>query len=245
MDFNELYDKIKKGEISREDAKEKISFAYIETAGKSILDVNRDMRTGIPEIVYGEYKTLEQVVDIAENLLTRDPLVIISRFKENDKLNDILSKKYPVIKGDHIFVAGNLPKPVAPVLVISGGAADHPITEEVEITLKSIATEPLVFEDRGIAHPTRVLEALKEGISRQVKSIVVIAGMEGALATFVSSFVSLPVIGVPTSVGYGVNAKDSALTSMLSSCTPNLAVVNIDGGVRAAVIAGLIAKNSL
>jgi len=245
MDFNELFDKIKNGEISREDAREKISLAYIETAQKSILDVNRDMRTGIPEIVYGEYKTLDQVIDITVNLLTRDPIVIISRFKDNNKLHDILSKEYPTIKGDHILIAGKLPEPVAPVLVISGGAADHPVTEEVEITLKSIAIEPLVFEDRGIAHPTRVLEALKTGITKQVKSIVVIAGMEGALATFVSSFVSLPVIGVPTSIGYGVNAKDSALTSMLSSCTPNLAVVNIDGGVRAAVIAGLIAKNSL
>ncbi len=245
MDFDELFDKIKKGEISKEDAKEKVSFDFIETARKSILDVNRDMRTGIPEIVYGEYKTLEQVVDIAENLLSRDPLVVISRFRANDKLKDILSKNHKVLMGDHILVAGELPDPVAPVLVISGGAADHPITEEVEITLKSIGIEPLIYEDRGIAHPTRVLEALKAGISRQVKSIVVIAGMEGALATFVSSFVSLPVIGVPTSVGYGYNAKDSALISMLSSCTPNLAVVNIDGGVRAAVIAGLIAKNSL
>lgn len=243
MDFNELFDKIRKGEISREDAHEKVSYGFVETARQSILDINRDLRTGIPEIVYGEYKSLEQVIDISENILTREPLVIVSRFPENDKLKEVLIKKHPVISGKNIFVAGNIPEPVAPVLVISAGAADRPVTEEIEITLKAIAIEPLLFEDRGIAHPTRVLEAIKEGIKRKVKAIIVIAGMEGALATFVSSLIPLPVIGVPTSVGYGYHAKDSALISMLASCTPNLAVVNIDGGVRAAVIASLIAKN--
>lgn len=243
MDFDELYDKIKKGEISKQEAREKVSFEFIETAKRSILDVNRELRTGIPEIIYGEFKTFAQVKDIIDNTFKTGPLVIVSRFKENKKLKSFLSSQVEVISGEHILVAGQLPMPTASVLVISGGAADHPVAEEVEICLKALGIKPIMFEDRGIAHPTRVLDAIREGVSQKVKSIIVIAGMEGALATFVSSFVPLPVIGVPTSVGYGYNSKDSALTAMLSSCTPNLAVVNIDGGVRAAVIASLIAKN--
>lgn len=242
MNFEKLYDDIEKGIISKEEAREKISLDFIETARNSILDINRELRNGVPEIIYGEYKKYHQVKEIAENLLGKNPSVIVSRFKNNRKLHDALIDRFPVVYGDKILVAGELPKSVAPVLVVSAGAADHPIAEEVEIGLKALAIEPLLFEDRGIAHPTRVLEAIKEGILKKVKVAIVIAGMEGALATFVSSFVPFTVIGVPTSVGYGYNSKNSALSSMLSSCTPNLAVVNIDGGIRAAVIASLIAK---
>lgn len=243
MDFDKLYELIRNGEISKEEAKKKVSYDFVETAREMILDVNRKMRTGIPEIVYGEYKTYEQAVDAGENILERDELVIISRFKENEKLAEYFRNKYPVLCGENVLIVGVLPKPVAKILVISAGAADHKISEEVALTLKALAVEPVVYEDRGIAHPTRVLEALMSGVEFGVKSIVVIAGMEGALATFVSSLVPMPVIGVPTSVGYGLNSKESALNSMLASCTPNLAVVNIDGGVRAAVISALISKS--
>jgi pyridinium-3,5-biscarboxylic acid mononucleotide synthase len=88
-----------------------------------------------------------------------------------------------------------------------------------------------------------VLDAVKEGMSQDASAVVVVAGMEGALAPFVASLVPLPVIGVPTSVGYGFRAKEAALTSMLASCAPNLTVVNIDGGIRGAVVSGLIARN--
>jgi NCAIR mutase (PurE)-related protein len=115
---------------------------------------------------------------------------------------------------------------------------------ECELVLKAVGVNPVVYEDRGIAHPTRVLEAIKGGIEKDVKAVIVVAGMEGALAPFVASLVPLPVVGVPTSVGYGFRAKEAALTSMLASCAPNLTVVNIDGGLRAAVVAALITKNA-
>ncbi len=243
MNFDELYEKIKSGEISKEEARKKISLEFIKTAKKSIIDVNRELRTGIPEIIYGEYKSLSQVIEIIENSLTRDPLVIVSRFPDNKKLETVFKEKHPVLFGEKISVIGDLPDMKKPVLVISGGAADHSVAEEIEICLKALGNNPLMYEDRGIAHPTRVLEAIEEGLNQEVKVIIVIAGMEGALSTFVSSFVALPVIGVPTSIGYGYNAKQSALIAMLSACTPNLAIVNIDGGIRAAVIASLIANN--
>ncbi len=242
MNFDELYDQIRSGKLSKAEARKKTSLAFIETANAYVLDTNRKMRNGIPEIIYGEYKTYEQVIELAENILQREAFAIISRFSDNQKIGTYFSNKQDVIIKEKIAVIGKLPVPNDAVLIISGGCADHPIATEVKIALRCFGIEPLLYEDRGIAHPTRVLEALQEGISKNAKAAVVIAGMEASLATFASSLLPLPVIGVPTSVGYGYKADETALISMLASCTPNLAVVNIDGGIRAAVIAALIAK---
>jgi NCAIR mutase (PurE)-related protein len=244
MTFEELYDQIKSGELSKSDAKRHFSLEWMETASRYILDVNRGMRTNIPEIIYGEYKTLDQTVELVEHILTQHTRVVVSRSKFNEELMSQLAPYHPVLKGDNVIVIGELPPCKGHVLVVSAGSADHPVTEECEILLKSVGVNPLVFEDRGISHPTRVIEAIQKGIEHDVKAIIVVAGMEGALAPFVASMVSLPVIGVPTSVGYGFRASEAALTSMLASCAPNLTVVNIDGGLRAAVVAALISKNA-
>ncbi len=244
MTFDELYNKIQAGKISKLDAQKHFSLDWLETASRHILDVNRGMRTNIPEIIYGEYKSLEQTIEITSNILKKHERVIISRSKFNNELADLFRQNYQVIKSDNVLVVGELPEPKGHILVVSAGAADHPVCEECEIILKAVGVNPIVFEDRGIAHPTRVIEAIMQGIEKDVKAVIVVAGMEGALAPFVASLVGLPVIGVPTSVGYGFRAKEAALTSMLASCAPNLTVVNIDGGLRAAVVAALIAKNS-
>lgn len=244
MTFDELYTKIQAGKISKLDAQKHFSLDWLETASRHILDVNRGMRTNIPEIIYGEYKSLEQTIEITSNILKKHERVIISRSKFNNELADLFRQNYQVIKSDNVLVVGELPETKGHILVVSAGAADHPVCEECEIILKAVGVNPIVFEDRGIAHPTRVIEAIMQGIEKDVKAVIVVAGMEGALAPFVASLVGLPVIGVPTSVGYGFRAKEAALTSMLASCAPNLTVVNIDGGLRAAVVAALIAKNS-
>ncbi len=244
MTFEELFDKIKNGELSKSEAKKHFSLDWIETASRYILDVNRGMRTNIPEIIYGEYKKLDQTIELVKHILQEHPRVVISRSKFNTEIVKEFSSNYPTIYGENVILIGDLPKREGHILVVSAGSADHPVTEECEIVLKAVGVNPLVFEDRGIAHPTRVIEAIKQGIEKDVKAVIVVAGMEGALAPFVASMVSLPVIGVPTSVGYGFRASEAALTSMLASCAPNLTVVNIDGGLRAAVVAALIAKNS-
>jgi len=244
MTFEELFDKIKGGEISKTEAKKHFSLDWMETASRYILDVNRGMRTNIPEIIYGEYKTFSQTTELVSHILQEHPRILISRSKFNNELESAFSSNYQVLKGENVILIGDLPEQKGNILVVSAGSADHPVTEECEIVLKAIGVNPLVFEDRGIAHPTRVIEAIKKGIENDIKAIIVVAGMEGALAPFVASMASLPVIGVPTSVGYGFRASEAALTSMLASCAPNLTVVNIDGGLRAAVVAALIAKNS-
>ena len=244
MTFDEIYDKIRKGELSRDEAQKHFSLDWMETANRYIVDINRGMRTNIPEIIYGEYKTLEQTLEVTQKVLEKHPRVVISRSPFYKELDEHFRDKFPVLWSFNAVVIGQVPKPEGHVLVISAGAADHSVTFECELVLKAVGVVPVVFEDRGIAHPTRVLEAIKAGIEKDVKAVIVIAGMEGALAPFVASLVPLPVIGVPTSVGYGFRAKEAALTSMLASCAPNLTVVNIDGGLRAAVVAALITRNA-
>ncbi len=243
MTFDELYDKILKGEMSREDARKHFSLEWMETARNYIADVNRGARINIPEIIYGEYKTAEQSIEMAEAFLTKHSQILISRSPHHEAIIAHFKKRFEIHETPLLLAIGEIPEKRGNILVISAGAADHSVTAECALALKALGVKPHVFEDRGIAHPTRVLDAVMEGMKNNVSAVVVVAGMEGALAPFVSSLVPLPVIGVPTSVGYGFRAKEAALTSMLASCAPNLTVVNIDGGIRAAVVSGLIAKN--
>lgn len=243
MTFDELYDKISKGNMSRDEARKHFSLEWMETARNYIADVNRGARINIPEIIYGEYKTAEQSIEMAEAFLTEHSQVLISRSPHHEALTAHFGGRFQIHETPLLLAIGKMPEKRGNILVISAGAADHPVTAECALALEALGVTPHVFEDRGIAHPTRVLDAVMEGMKNNVSAVVVVAGMEGALAPFVSSLVPLPVIGVPTSVGYGFRAKEAALTSMLASCAPNLAVVNIDGGIRAAVVSGLIAKN--
>lgn len=243
MTFDELFDKISKGDMSREDARKHFSLEWMETARNYIADVNRGARINIPEIIYGEYKTAEQSIEMAEAFLSKHSQILISRSSHQEPLIAHFKDRFEIHETPLLLGIGTMPERRGNILVISAGAADHPVTAECALALEALGVTPHVFEDRGIAHPTRVLDAVMEGMKNNVSAVVVVAGMEGALAPFVSSLVPLPVIGVPTSVGYGFRAKEAALTSMLASCAPNLTVVNIDGGIRAAVVSGLIAKN--
>ncbi len=246
MTFDELFDQISAGKMDRNEARKHFSLEWMETARNYIADVNRGARINIPEIIYGEYKTADQTIEMAEALLKKHDNVLISRSPHVSEISahfDFISD-YEIRETPNLLSIGSLPsKKRGNVLVISAGAADHPVTAECALALEALGVHIHVFEDRGIAHPTRVLDAVMEGMKNNAAAVVVVAGMEGALAPFVASLVPLPVIGVPTSVGYGFRAKEAALTSMLASCAPNLTVVNIDGGIRAAIVSGLIAKN--
>lgn len=244
MTFDELFDQISAGKMDRNEARQHFSLEWMETARNYIADVNRGARINIPEIIYGEYKTADQTIEMARAFLTKHDRVLVSRSAHTTEIVSHFSQDYPIRETPLLLSIGSLPEEKrGNILVISAGAADHPVTSECALALEALGVNTHVFEDRGIAHPTRVLDAVMEGMKNNVTAVVVVAGMEGALAPFVASLVPLPVIGVPTSVGYGFRAKEAALTSMLASCAPNLTVVNIDGGIRAAVVSGLIAKN--
>jgi NCAIR mutase (PurE)-related protein len=218
------------------------------------LDLDRRRRCGFPEVVYGPGKTNEQLRDIVAALLRHHEPVFITRVDPAQAAN--LLTAFP--DGRHNEVArtfrvdpGREPGIVEPspspslkgrgsVAVISAGTGDLPAAEEARETLDWMGVRVTMIHDVGVAGPSRLPARLKE--FEDADAIVVVAGMEGALPSVVAGYVPCPVIGVPTSVGYGANfAGVSALLSMLNSCANNVAVVNIDAGFKAAFLAGLIA----
>ena len=208
------------------------------------LDVDRAMRCGYPEVIYGEGKTAAAIVAIAKELLARDHPVLATRVSA-DQATELAtalpqSRYNPTARtwrldlpGDQAF-AGN-------VAVISAGTSDLPVAEEARDTLNWMGVRVTMVHDVGVAGPHRLPSRLAEFESAD--AVVVVAGMEGALPSVVGGYVSAPVIAVPTSVGYGANFGGlAALLSMLNSCAANVAVVNIDAGFKAGYLAGLIAQ---
>jgi NCAIR mutase (PurE)-related protein len=212
------------------------------------IDLNRLCRTSIPEIIFAEGKSSAEVADIALALASSENFALISRTRENDVVEikkhlkdqkeefeityNAVAKTIIVKKYGYEF------KKTGKIGLIAAGTADMPVAEEARVVAEVCGCEVIKAYDVGIAGIHRLVEPLEEIINANVGAIIVVAGMEGALPSVVASLVNVPVIGVPTSVGYGLGGKGvAALISMLQSCSPGLAVVNIDNGVGAATFA--------
>jgi NCAIR mutase (PurE)-related protein len=217
------------------------------------LDIFRHARTGIPEVIFAESKSSEMVVEIAQRFLEKNQFAIISRCKQEHIL--AIQQKYgsdSKIKldinshGRTIYIRTDSYK--EPVLqgyvgIITAGTSDIPVAEEARMVLQAMGIKVTTTYDVGIAGMHRVFPPLESMIKNKVNVIIVIAGMEGTLPGVISALVDVPVIGVPTSTGYGLGAHGvGALTTMLQSCSPGLSVVNIDNGFGAATMAALIVK---
>jgi NCAIR mutase (PurE)-related protein len=229
------------------------------------LDLDRRRRCGFPEVVYGPGKSNEQLREIVATLLRHDEPVLVTRVESiqaasllaafpDGRANDI-ARTFRVDAKRPIGANEPSPNPVRPispqaaltrsgtVAVISAGTSDLPVAEEARETLEWMGVRVTMIHDVGVAGPQRLPARLAE--FENSDAIVVVAGMEGALPSVVAGYVACPVIGVPTSIGYGANFGGvSALLSMLNSCANNVAVVNIDAGFKAAFMAGLIATRS-
>lgn len=250
MQPKDILDKVAKGKISVEEAQKMLSMhsiEYVEDLAK--LDVGRDMRRGMPEVVFGENKTYSDLSRIANAALKRKGSVIISRINDNHmkKLRKFLSKKGRVIASERaraLVVSRNkVSNTKGKVGIITAGTSDIAVAEEAKLMVEAMGCKVMVNYDVGIAGMHRLFPMLKEMVANEVDAIVVVAGMEGALASVVSTMVDIPVIGVPTSVGYGFGSNGfAALASMLQSCTTGLAVMNIDNGIGAGALAGIIAN---
>jgi pyridinium-3,5-biscarboxylic acid mononucleotide synthase len=229
------------------------------------LDLDRRRRCGFPEVVYGPGKTNEQLRDIIATLLRHDEPVLVTRIDVIQAASLLAAfpdgRHNEVARTFRVDARGNdsrdepSPAPVRPgspqaslqargnVVVISAGTGDLPVAEEARETLEWMGVRVMMIHDVGVAGPHRLPARLAE--FENADAIVVVAGMEGALPSVVAGYVACPVIGVPTSVGYGANFGGvSALLSMLNSCANNVAVVNIDAGFKAAFMAGLIATRT-
>jgi NCAIR mutase (PurE)-related protein len=212
----------------------------------ALLDVDRRRRTGIPEVVFGQSKTPEQIFGLLAELRAHDPDSPALATRCPAGVLDDAATRFP---GEDVHIdpvagtvaVGDLPRPRGNVLVVTAGTTDLKVARECAATLAVLGTGATVLADVGVAGLGRLLSRLAD--LRAAECVVVVAGMDGALPSVVAGLVSAPVIGLPTSVGYGVAAGGlAAAASMLASCSPGLAVVNIDNGFGAAVHAAKIIR---
>lgn len=212
--------------------------------GRVSLDTDRQQRCGYPEVVYGEGKSFEAIASVFREQLGRGQAPFATRVRP-EIANSLLNEFSQVAWNEtaRTIRIGRSSKPRGNVAVITAGTTDLPVAEEVSETLTWMGTHVTKINDVGVAGPHRLPSRLAEFID--CDSIVVVAGMEGALPSVVAGHVGCPVIAVPTSVGYGANfGGAAALLSMINSCAANVAVVNIDAGFKAGYLAGMIARQT-
>lgn len=209
------------------------------------LDLDRQQRCGFPEVAYGPGKSIETLVGIFQKLSQAGQSALATRLDENQ--SEALQQSFPRAiansnaKTVRLMAQAGSTNQFGKVLVVTAGTTDLPVAEEAVETLLWMGCPVELMTDIGVAGPQRLLNATSK--LQQASAIVVAAGMEGALPSVVGGWVSVPVIAVPTSVGYGANLGGmSALLSSLNSCASNVCVVNIDAGFKGGYLAGLIAR---
>jgi len=241
-DLRAMLDAFQAGEITTDDMLERLRSLPYEDLGFARLDHHRGLRRGFPEVVFCEGKTPAQAVEIIARMAERSSQVLATR--ASAELYDALRAEVPEAKfypEARIIAVVSSPLPVKPkpVAVVTGGTSDISVAEEAAVTLEVMGNRVERMYDVGVAGIHRVLDCREE--LQAAGAVVVVAGMEGALASVVGGLVARPVIAVPTSVGYGsAFGGVAALLGMLNSCTPGIAVVNIDNGFGAGYLASLI-----
>jgi NCAIR mutase (PurE)-related protein len=250
--LREILEKVARGEISVDEAERLLRiFAIEEIDNLARIDVGRGFRKGVPEIIFAEGKTVEELVKIAAKMVNETGRAIISRASKEhmERLADLIPEGMRLQVHDKarivIMKRGDFRVDDAGgrVGILAAGTADVPVAEEAKVIAEEMGCQVLTAYDVGVAGIHRLLTPLKEMIARDVDVLIVVAGREGALPSVVAGMVDVPVIAVPTSSGYGLGGKGlSALMAMLQSCSLGLAVVNIDGGVPAGAIASIIAN---
>jgi pyridinium-3,5-biscarboxylic acid mononucleotide synthase len=241
-DLEQLLNDIKSGKKNVQDAMETLrDFPYVDL-GFARIDTQRELRTGYPEIVYCAGKTAEQVKGIFEFMINMENNIIGTRAPE-DMFNDI-SLSFPgAVYYKDARIISIKKKEIKPALqkiaVITAGTSDIPVAEEAAVTAELLGNNVIRIYDAGVAGIHRLIDKLPE--IKKCRVAIVIAGMEGALASVIGGLVNMPVIAVPTSVGYGASFGGiSALLSMMTSCAAGITVVNIDNGFGAGFAASRI-----
>lgn len=243
-EIEKLLNDVKNGDTSVEKALDSLKSLPYTDLGFARIDHHRELRTGYPEIIYCAGKTVSQVKEIVRLMARRETNVIGTRANEEmfEAVKAIVPEAvwYPVAR--IISVHKKDPDiPETSIAVITAGTSDMPVAEEAAVTAELLGNKVVRIYDAGVAGIHRLVDKLPE--IRKCRVIIVIAGMEGALASVVGGLVDKPVIAVPTSVGYGANFGGiSALLAMLTSCSSGVTVVNIDNGFGAGFSASMINK---
>ena len=250
--MRETLEKLARGEISVDDAEQALKLDAVQKVGAiARLDVSRATRRGVPELILAEGKTEDDLVAICKHMLDHNRRAIVtrvsdtqlSRLRENfgppHIFETFIHARSVVIKRDD-FV---LKKTGGKVGILTAGTADLGVAEEAQMIANEMGCSTILEADAGVAGIHRLSEPLLNLIKNDVDCLVVVAGREGALPTVVAGLVDRPLISVPTSSGYGYGGKGTAaLMAMLQACSLGLAVVNIDSGVAAGVVASQIAN---
>src|SRR5712691_12048334 len=246
VDLQALLEAVRQGEVEPAAALERFAALPYHDLGFARVDLHRELRQGAPEAVLAEGKTPDQVARIVASMLESGAgSVLVSRV--DDAAREAVRRVAPDMQ-EHplarvVWVAHSLPKPRGRVVMVSAGTSDGPVLHEARVRAELLGTTVVVHEDVGVAGLHRLASALPD--LERADCVVVVAGMDAALASVVGGLVAAPVIGVPTSVGYGsANGGRTALNAMLSSCAAALAVVGIDDGLGAGTIAARIARQA-
>jgi pyridinium-3,5-biscarboxylic acid mononucleotide synthase len=236
--LRELFESVRLGRTSSEQALAELARLPYEDLGIARVDHHRHLRLGVPEVVFGESKTPEQIATIAAALLEHHGRVMVTRV-DATKAQQV-EKLLPALRYDatsRLMLATNQAPPlraIAPVAVVAAGTSDLPVAEEAAATLAFAGIPCDRVYDVGVAGIHRLFDALP--MLSAAPAIIVVAGMEGALPSVVGGLVAVPVVAVPTSVGYGAALSGfTALFGMLTSCASGITVVNIDNGFGAAM----------
>jgi hypothetical protein len=241
-DIEKLLIDVKNNQKSVEEALEILKNFPYSDLGFARIDHHREMRTGYPEIVYCAGKTTGQVAEIFRVMEEKENNIIGTRANEEmyEAVRKISDKAVYYKEARIISIRKKKPSlPVTSIAVITAGTSDIPVAEEAAVTAELLGNNVLRIFDAGVAGIHRLVDKLPE--IKKCRVIIVIAGMEGALASVVGGLVDKPVIAVPTSVGYGANFGGiSALLAMLTSCSTGVTVVNIDNGFGAGFSASMI-----
>lgn len=243
-DLKTLLESVQGGEVEPSTALERLVKLPYQDLGFARVDVHRELRQGAPEAVLAEGKTSAQVAEIVRAMLDGGAgSVLVTRAEPDIRraVRDVAGDAQEHEQARLVWVARAVPEPRGVVTIVSAGTSDGPAVHEARVRAELLGTDVVVHEDVGVAGLHRIVPALPD--LERADCVVVVAGMDAALGSVVGGLVAAPVIGVPTSVGYGVaDGGRTALNAMLTSCAAGLAVVGIDDGFGAGTIAARIAR---
>jgi len=243
-DLERLLEGVRNGEIEPTDALDQLAQLPFRDLGFARVDLHRELRQGAPEVVLAEGKSPRQVAEIARALLeggAGSVLVTRADAEARRAVRELAADAQEHEEARLVWVARAVPEQRGVVAIVSAGTSDGPVVHEARVRAELLGTEVIVHEDVGVAGLHRIAAALPD--LERADCVVVVAGMDAALASVVGGLVAAPVIGVPTSVGYGIaDGGRTALHAMLTSCAAALAVVGIDDGVGAGTVAARIAR---
>jgi pyridinium-3,5-biscarboxylic acid mononucleotide synthase len=240
--LRQLLEQVREGAVDVEAALTRVRHLPYEDLGFAKVDHHRALRHGMPEVIFAQGKTSEQVLAIATHLLEKAPNVLITRV--NSETAEMVKAALPCAEYFPLsrairFWGDKTVRGKGKIAVVCAGTSDMPVAEEAQVTAEVMGNEVECIHDIGVAGIHRLMN--NRARLTEARVIVVCAGMEGALPSAVGGLVSCPVIAVPTSVGYGASFNGlAALLGMLNSCASNVTVVNIDNGFGAGYVASLI-----